>query len=261
MRRKQPGFILICAISLAASALGATDGEITPTNQADPAISTGLDDIDAARGESFEFTVSGPLVDKLEPGTRLLIWSPIIETKSKWLRASVEDLPVAVPYTQLSARHAWIASFVSPTDHRFVMSIGLAPALFDKPRRIDLKLERAHTRIRPSCLGRLQFQYYSGITQRMWYYDLPFWDKERRRMVVAKPPLMRVVRASDGVIVQESKMEEGCMGSKWWASIDRPLDLGDKTDLQLVVQYDSGGLWGTIETKLDFTYHKKLHGF
>ena len=37
-------------------------------------------------------------------------------------------------------------------------------------------------------------------------------------------------------------------------------DLGEKTDLQFVVRYNSGGLWEPIETRLDFTYHKTLHG-
>lgn len=54
-------------------------------------------------------------------------------------------------------------------------------------------------------------------------------------------------------------MKEGCMGSKWWAAIDPSLDLGDKTDLQFVVQYNSGGLWEPIETKLNFTYRKTDH--
>ena len=213
-----------------------------------------------AQRSDFEFTLSGPLASKLDPGTRVLIWNPVIETKPKWVDFSIEDLPVTVPFEQLGARHIWIVSFVSRAQRRTVFSIGLAPELFDKPRRIDLKLDRPSPRIRPSCLGRLDFQYYSGITQRMWYRELPFWDKECQRIVAAKPPLLSIVRVSDGVNLQESEMEEGCMGSKWWAMIDRSLDLGEKTDLQFVVRYNSGGLWDPIVTKLDFTYHETLHG-
>jgi hypothetical protein len=44
----------------------------------------------------FEFTVSGALASKLEPDTRVLIWSPVIETKPNWARFSVKELPVKV---------------------------------------------------------------------------------------------------------------------------------------------------------------------
>lgn len=204
----------------------------------------------------FEFTVSGDLVRKLEPDTRVLIWSPVIETKPNWARFAVKDVPVSVPYNQLAARHVWIASFISPAQRRPVFSIGLAPELFDQPRRIDLKLDRPTPRIRPSFLGRPEFEYYAGITQRMWYWDLPSWDKNNKRIVPAEPPLISIVRKSDGKKVQESAMKEGCMGSKWWATIDSSLDLSDKTELWFTVRYDSGGLWEPMETKLNFTYLK-----
>ncbi len=211
-----------------------------------------------AHGEDsiFEFTVSGDLVRKLEPDTRVLIWSPVTETKPNWARFAVKDVPVSVPYKQLAARHIWIASFISPAQRQTVFSVGLAPELFDQPRRIDLKLDRPTLRIRPSFLGKLQFEYYPGITKQMWYWSLPFWDKENKRIVAAEPPLMRVVRISDGKKVQESAMKEGCMGSKWWAAIDPSLDLGDKTELRFTVQYDSGGLWEPMETNLNFKYRK-----
>lgn len=204
----------------------------------------------------FEFTVSGDMVRKLEPDTRVLIWSPVIETKPNWAQFAVKDVPVSVPYKQLAAGHVWIASFISPAQRRTVFSIGLAPELFDQPRRIDLKLDRPTPRIRPSFLGGLQFQYYAGITQRMWYYDLPSWDKDNKKIVAVEAPLMRIVRKSDGKNVQESAMKEGCMGSKWWATIDPSLDLSDKTELQFTVRYDSGGLWEPMETKLNFRYRK-----
>ena len=94
----------------------------------------------------------------------------------------------------------------------------------------------------------------------MKYRDLPFWDKGLQRIVAAKPPVMTIIRVSDGVKVQESAMEDGCMGSKWFTYIDDSVDLGKRTDLQFIVRYDSGGLWEPIETKLDFTYHKARHG-
>ncbi len=212
-----------------------------------------------AQRSDFEFTVSGDLVDKLEPGTRVLIWSPVTETKPRWVRASIEDLPISVPFKQLNAGHNWVATFTSPKDRQPVFSIVLSPDLFDKPREINLKLDRPNPRIRPSALGRLNFQYYSAITQRMKYGDLPSWDKERQRLVAAKPPVMTIIRVSDGVKVQESEMEDGCMGSKWFTHIHDSVDLGKKTDLELSVRYDSGGLWELIETKLDFTYHKSRH--
>ncbi|MEN6496824.1 MAG: hypothetical protein ABFD16_21240 [Thermoguttaceae bacterium] len=213
----------------------------------------------SAQDSKFEFMVSGTLASKLEPDTRLLIWSPVIETRPNWARFSVKELPASVPYKQLAAQHIWIASFISPAQRRTVLSIGLAPGLFDKPRRIDLKLDRPTPRIRPYYLGRLEFEYYAGITQRMWYWDLPSWDMQNQRIVAAEPPSMSIVRLSDGRKLQESTMKEGCMGSKWWAAIDPSLDLGDKTDLQFVVQYNSGGLWEPIETKLNFTYRKTDH--
>jgi hypothetical protein len=211
-----------------------------------------------AHGEDskFEFTLSGELVGKLEPDTRVLIWSPVAETKPNWARFAVKELPVSLPYKQLAARHMWIASFISPAQRQTVFSIGLAPELFEQPRRIELKLDRPTPRIRPSFVGKLQFEYYSAITQQLWYWDLPSWDKKNKRIVPAEPPLMRIVRISDGKTVQESAMKKGCMGSKWWAAIAPSLDLGDKTELRFTVRYDSGGLWEPIESKLSFRYRR-----
>ncbi len=213
-----------------------------------------------AQRSEFEFTVSGDLVDKLEPGTRVLIWNPVTETQPRWVRFSIEELPVSVPFKQLSAGHNWIAEFTGPKDRRLLFSIVLSPDLFDKPRKIDLKLDRPNPRIRPSDVGRFHFQYVSAITQRMSYNDLPCWDQQRQRLVAAKPPVMTIFRRSDGVNVHESQMENGCMGLKWFTYIDDLGDLGTKMDLQLSVRYESGGLWGPIETNLDFTYQKSRHG-
>jgi hypothetical protein len=204
----------------------------------------------------FEFTVSGALAAKLEPDTAIQIWSPVTETRPDWALFSVKKLPYKVPFKQLHAGHIWLASFHSLSQREVVFSMGLSPDLFDKPRRIDLKLDPPKPRIRPGYLGRLDFWYYSGITQRMWYESLPFWDAKSQKLVKAKPPVMTILRASDGVILKQSAMEEGCMGSKWYARLDRSLDLGLKTELRLVVRYDSGGLWEPMETKLNFTYDK-----
>ncbi len=208
-----------------------------------------------AQDPTFEFTVSGVLASKLEPDTRVVIWSPIIESKPNWATFSVKDMPFRVPYKQL-ALHNWIADFISPLQRQRVFSIALSSDLFDKPRRIDLKLDRPTPHIQPSYLGMLNFYYHAGITQRMWYWDLPSWDKENRRIVAAGPPTMSIVRLSDGRKVYESVMEEGCMGAKWFVFVDRSVELGEKAELQLTVRYNSGGLWEPIETKLNFTYQK-----
>lgn len=207
----------------------------------------------------FEFSLSGELVGRLEPDTRVLIWSPVTESKPNWARFAVKDMPASVSYKQLAAQHLWIASFISPAQGRTLFSIGLAPELFDRPRSVVLKLDRPTPRIRPSCVGNLKFEYYSGITRRMWYWDLPSWDKRSKRIVPAEPPVVSIVRKADSKMVQESAMQQGCMGSKWWAAVDTSLALGDKTELQFTVRYDSGGLWEPMETKLDFTYHNERH--
>ena len=212
-----------------------------------------------AQRSDFEFTVSGDLTDKLEPGTHVLIWSPVIETQPRWVTFSISDLPVSVPFKQIKAGHYWIATFTSSTENLTMFSIVLSPELFDKPRKINLKLDRPNPRIRPSDLGGLHFQYYSGITQRMKYRDLPFWDNKLQKIVAAKPPVMTIIRESDGVKVFESKMEDGCMGAKWFTFIDDSVNLGKRANLQVIVHYDSGGLWKPIETKLDFTYDKLRH--
>jgi hypothetical protein len=213
-----------------------------------------------AQRSDFAFTLSGALAGKLEHGTRALIWSPVTETKPKWVEFSIEDLPVTVPFQRLNAGHVWIVTFRSPTDDAAVLSLELSPELFDRPRRIDLTLDRPRPHIRPSGLGKLQFYYHAGITQRMSYRELPFWDKERQRIIAAKPPVMRIVRVSDGAELQRSDMQEGCMGSRWWTSIDPLIDLGEHAALQLIARYDSGGLWDPIVTTLGFSYHESLHG-
>ena len=183
------------------------------------------------------------------------IWSPVKPGPAAF---RIEDLPAKVPVEQLDAR-IWIASFTSPTQRESVFSLELSPDLFDKPRRINLKLDRPRLRIRPNSLGGLRFWYYGGISRRMRYRTLPYWDEERKKLVRAEPPVLRILRAADGTVLQESEMAEGCMGSKWYGKIDRSVDLGRRADLRLVVRYDSGGLWKPIDTRLDFTYAKGWH--
>ena len=93
----------------------------------------------------------------------------------------------------------------------------------------------------------------------MRYSDLPRWDNDVDRLIPCKPPVMQIQRQADGVTIQESEMEIGCWASRWWASIDGSIDLAAETDLVLVVRYDSGGLFDTIETKLSFRFDKNRH--
>lgn len=183
-----------------------------------------------------------------------------MDPETQWVRFSIADMPVSVPFEQIEAGHNWYATFTSPKRRGCLFSIFLSHDLFDKPRRISIRLDRPKPHIRPSGFGQMDFKYCPRITQRMFYSDLPRWDKDLKQLVAAERPVIRITRVSDGVKIQESEMEVGCMGSKWWAKIDRSIDLGKRVDLKLHVRYDSGGLWEPMETELSFTYHEALHG-
>ena len=209
-----------------------------------------------AQRSDFEFAVSGVLAEKLEPGTQLGFWNPSPAVNGAHF--SLDDLPITLPF-QLYGGHHWHVSFYEPKGRHTLFSVILSADLFDKPRAINLKLDRPRPRIRPTFSHDGDFHFAAGITKRMRYSDLPRWSNEVDRLVPCRPPVMQIQRQADGVTIQESEMETGCWASLWWASIDDSIDLAPQTDLVLVVRYDSGGLFDTIETKLNFRFDKNRH--
>lgn len=211
-----------------------------------------------AEPSDFEFTLSGVVADKLDPRTRLIFWNPVVDPKN-WAQFSIADLPITLPAEQFGRRR-WHVEFMSPGEGG-VLSVTLSAALFDRPRKINVKLDAPTPHIRPLfSFGDRDIMYFAGITRRMRYRDPPVWDSRRNKLVRSQPPVMRITRVADGAVLQEAPMESGCTASKWHAFIDDSVEIPNKTDLRFSVTYDSGGLFETITTTYDFTYHKGAHG-
>jgi len=204
---------------------------------------------------NFRFVVSGELSSKLDQVENLLFWSP--HTR-KVLATKFDGKGVALPF-ELFQDKLWVVEF---SDARgLLFSLELSPELFDKSRTINAPLNKPNPHILPTFrFRRRSIRYHAGITKRIHYRDLPFWDKDKKKFGKSKAPTFVVTQVTDNSILQTIAMESGCMGFKWDAAIDRKIRIANKTKLQFSVTYDSGGLFDEIKTTYDFTYQTSLHG-
>ncbi|WP_286765252.1 MULTISPECIES: hypothetical protein [Rhodopirellula] len=208
-----------------------------------------------AHGDDYELAIAGQLVDRLPSDTTLVFWHPSSQVAGG--SVSVDTLPAPLPAATYSG-HAWHVNFVSKQQGR-LFSLTLSRDLFDKPRRITLRLDEPKPHIRPTFSFGKNAKYYAGMTKRMRYRDLPRWDKETDSFATPVAPIMTIIRRDDGKVVHDATMEDGCMASRWWAFIDGDVTLQDQKDYRFAVIYDSGGLFPTFSTTKDFTFHASLH--
>lgn len=211
----------------------------------------------SAQQTDFQLSVSGALAGKLPPDTQLKFWFPSNDT-ANWTEFAISDLPISLPFDQFKG-HGWNVTFASERS-RSSFSVRLSKDLFDKPRLINIPLDRPHPLLRPVVTYQGPGAKYSAaITKRMHYDDLPQWDNERQSLTKSRPPKITIASIRNGTVVYDGPMVEGCMASRWFAYIEQPARLNDGETYRMTAIYDSGGLFPPITTTHDFTYHAELH--
>lgn len=210
--------------------------------------------------DHFEIVVSGDVVLRLEPNTQIVLWRNG-KVRTKPTICAIEDLPLRMPRDEFLGQSCRIC-FHSPTSNELLFSVQLDSSLFDRPRRVNVKLDAPNPELKPFALGWRNFRYTANITQRMRYYDLPQLDSSTGKLSpLTTTPLFRVQNLTSGQTLHESRMGNGCMGSRWFERLDQEIIPDDKDRLRFSANYDSGGLFKPIETTFDFQYSSALHNY
>lgn len=211
-----------------------------------------------AQDANFSLHFDGVVARKLTPDTAIRMWSPYYYDGRPSIvkKYTVGDFPQKLDSTTFGKR-TWIVEFRN--DQGILFSIELSRDLFDEPRKIRVKLDAPKPLIRPTFGGPGHIRYTGNITQRILYRDLPRIDKKSEKLVLSSSPTLAILDARTGEKMKSSEMYSGCLGFCWWAKF-LDVDPPDKTNLEFVVTYDSGGLFETIVTKCEFTFHENLHG-
>ncbi|MBL8855171.1 MAG: hypothetical protein JNK57_14490 [Planctomycetaceae bacterium] len=210
-----------------------------------------------AQDATFALRFDGVVAEKLAPSTTVRMWSPYYDGKPSIVKEyTASDFPREFDPAWLGMR-GWIVEFRN--DQGILFSIELSPDLFDEPREISVKLDAPRPLIRPVFAGPGDIRYTGNITQRIKYRDLPRIDGKTKQLMLSAKPILAIVDAQSGRELNRSEMHSGCLGFCWWSKF---LDYNppDRTSLEFVVTYDSGGLFETIVTKRSFTFHQNLHG-
>lgn len=208
----------------------------------------------------FTFVISGKLVDKLPEDTVLKFWTIRIRDNDTFKAHPVQDLPLKLPANWFSNQDCEV--YFRSKRFGDLFSLDLSRDLFDRPRKINIKLDAPHPHIRPEhhrLIG-----YFPCVTKRMSYRDLPYWHSGFRRLAAPRPPIMKITRLSDGKIIHNREMGTQCWARVWWAKMSRsvvdPEEFKDGHIYRCTVEYHSGGLFQPIQTTYDFTYDRVLHG-
>ena len=208
--------------------------------------------------DHFEIVVSGHVASKFEPGIQMVIWSndpsgafPVV--------CDLEDLPLKLEKEELLGKGCFV-SFYRPGQKSAILSVKLSEALFDAPRRIDIKLDEPKPVLRPFVGNGLQFRYSANVSQRMAYYELPYWDAKLGRLTACpQGPRLKITDNRSGKAIQNTEMTSGCMGSRWFCSLSQDAIVNDGDQLMFSANYDSGGLFNDTPVKFVFDYQTSLH--
>ena len=203
--------------------------------------------------ENFELSITGQLVEKLEPGTKILVGTIGASKKSPSvsMSTSVEGLPLYLPKKHFQ-NHYLRVWFYSPSSKEAIFSMEVSSDLFDKVRSIKLKLDQPKPSLRTTVWWDT-VQYKPSITNRMAYMNLPYWDNEIGKLVPApQKPMLHVDNGNDKTAVIE--MRAICMGNKWYGRLPRDLAPKTNTKITYTVDYDSGGAFEKMSTKFQYDY-------
>ena len=210
-----------------------------------------------ADDSDFQVALRGKLASVLPDDTRLVFTSESMAVRDRPTTV-VSQLPITLPYEKFKNRSCRV--FFTSKSTRSSFSIEVSRDLFDRPRTINIKLDAPTPHITPIFGLVRTIRYDAGITKRMKYIDLPYWNTELNSLDSTLPPQMRIESLQDKSVLYNRKMTAGCMGAKWFADIDRDIELKDGATYRITATYNSGGLFPVNTTTRDFTYHAALHG-
>lgn len=215
--------------------------------------------------DHFELDVAGDFANKLPADTLLRIVEnpdgrPAVDCEIK-----LTDLPTPLPKSY--SGRGCVVQFWSniDTEEQKLFSIFVDRDMFDEFRVITLRLDKP----RPELNADLDFwatQRWSPVlTRRMRYLDLPWWNAETNRIEpIPEMPQLVVSDLKSGEILERCDLEhEQCNFDGYYAQIaeKQPHGLKDGDRLLFSVEYDSGGLFETIDTKSKFKYNRRRHKF
>ncbi len=214
----------------------------------------------AGQQRGFELLFTGVVADKLKPEMQVIMWSPFGPSDASKQNVVKEflvaDFPKRLDWNTFRNRR-WVVEFKE--SDRLLFSVELSNDLFDRPRKIQVKLDPPTPHISPRFMGPSDIRYTGNITQRMEYRDFPRIDSVSKKLISPAVPRMKIVVARTGKLLNTQIMETGCMGYSWWAKFPSKHP-PNGTQLRFIVDYDSGGLFPKIESERDFTFFKSMHG-
>ena len=222
-------------------------------------ISIGLSSCFAQETESdFQLSVVGELVEKLEPGTIITVSTIGTSEKHpcKFVSSRLEELPMALSVADFQDRYTRVY-FRSPSLNQNIFSMEMDGNLLDKPRPIKLLLEKPTASLRTVMhWGNPHFT--AQVSRRMRYLDLPYWDTELEKLVpMPNPPKLNYTIGDQ----PERSVEMGgfCMDFKWYANIPRNIAPDSDAKIRYHVKYDSGGVYGPIESEFVYDFWADHH--
>lgn len=207
----------------------------------------------------FRFVLSGPLVEEIPHDTVAMIWK-VSSNPVPPVSVPVSRFPVRIPFDQL-ANSTWNVSFVDPdAKDTPLFTVELSRDLFDQPRKINILLRKPAPQLRPFMDDWKRIRYTANISNRMHYRDLPFWDENGELTAGPRqPPIITVSQYPEGKILFKDEMTIGCWGSRWFSRMDDKFRVNSDTQLHFAVTYSSGGSFGDIETKFEFSHDASRH--
>lgn len=200
--------------------------------------------------KDFSLHIEGVVAKKLQPEMKVVMWSVSgVDRPFEMVNFTVADFPKSLDWNQFKNR-GWVIEFY--TDKRIAFSLELSPDLFDRSRKISLKLNQPEPVIRP-ILGLMgDIRYTGNITRRMKYREFPRQDPTSGKLIHSVKPRMRFTEVLTGTS-KTVDCRQGCFGYYWWARLP-VVDPPSGTEFDLQVTYDSGGLFKTVQSKKRFKF-------
>ena len=211
----------------------------------------------------FELEITGTLADKLPLNTTLRFVENPDHRRTVSCELEVGDLPASLP-TGYSRRGCVVEfwSMVGASEQK-LFSVVLDRDLFDSFCVITLKLDKPTPELNADFDFWATQRWSPNLTRRMRYLDLPWWNKKSQRLEpIPEMPKLAVVDVSNGEIVERCNLvRQECNFTGHFAELAEktPYNLRDGDTLEFSVEYDSGGLFDTIETKTTFNFNKGRH--
>ena len=213
--------------------------------------------------DHFELEITGALANKLPLDTTLRFVENPDYKRIVSFELEIDDLPATLPIG--FSRRGCVVEFwskVGPAEQK-LFSVVLDRDLFDRFRVITLKLDKPTPEINADFDCWVTQRWSPNLTRRMRYLDLPWWNNKSQRLepIPAMPKLV-VTDLSNGEIVERCSLaRQECNFTGHFAELAEKTtySLRDGDTLEFSVEYDSGGLFDTTETKTTFKFNQGRH--